>query len=490
MSVSRGGSAFNPQRDVWLLREGVSRASVNFAAYPPLEAVFKSSLKATMLWYAQNRSISHVVNLNARLLAFLNFKAGIGGDELSEVSHLDIINYRASLDVNRQWYLGSIAGFVRRWSGMGFPGIAPEAISLIGELKLKGNKKGVATLTMDPMTGPLTQIELDSLQASLNQALSRGAVSLSQFVLCWLVMALGMRPIQYAALKVRDFFVAQQGQSIQTYVLRMPRAKQRSTRPREEFSERVLSPELGRILSRYVECVKRDFEKLSPDVMEAPLFPGERSDDPLPGYEYHCSSGALAKRIKATFSRLKANSERNGELINITSRRFRQTIGTRAAEEGHGALVIAELLDHSDIQNVGVYVAATPAIVDRIDRAMAMHMAPLAQAFAGKLATRPLGIEASDHARHIRAPGMTGDMAPMASCGSHSFCGFLKPIACYTCANFEPWLDGPHDRVLQHLLDERDRLMQSGDARIAAINDRTILAVAEVIRLCDLAPKD
>lgn len=490
ISVSRGGSTFDPQGDFWVLREGVSKISVNFAAYPPLDVVFKSSLKATMLWYAQNRSTSHVKNLNERLLAFLNFKAGLGAGSIFEVSHLDVLNYRASLDIDRQWYMGTVAGFVRRWSDMGLPGITPEACSLIGELKLKGNRKGVATLTMDPVSGPLTQIELNSLQVSLNQAFSRGAISLSEFVLCWLVMALGMRPIQYAALKVRDFFVAQEGQSIQTYVLRMPRAKQRNTGPREEFSERVLSPELGRIVLRYVECVKRDFERLSPDVMDAPLFPGGRSDDSVLGYEYHCSSRVLANRIKAAFSGLKANSERNGEPINITSRRFRQTIGTRAAEEGHGALVIAELLDHSDIQNVGIYIAATPAIVDRIDRAMAMQMAPLAQAFAGKLATRPLRMDSSDHSRHIRAPGMTGDMAPMASCGSHTFCGFLKPIACYTCANFEPWLDGPHDRVLQHLLDERDRLMQSGDARIATINDRTILAVAEVIKLCSLASKD
>jgi len=198
----------------------------------------------------------------------------------------------------------------------------------------------------------------------------------------------------------------------------------------------------------------------------------------------------LVRRIKRILSGLSANSERTGEPINITSRRFRQTIGTRAAKEGHGALVIAELLDHSDIQNVSVYVAATPAIIDRIDRAMAMQMAPLAQAFAGKVAARPLGLEASDHSRHIRAPGVTGDMAAIASCGSHSSCGFLKPIACYTCANFEPWLDGPHDRVLHHLLDERNRLMRSGDVRIAAINDRTILAVAEVIQLCKLASQD
>jgi hypothetical protein len=35
--------------------------------------------------------------------------------------------------------------------------------------------------------------------------------------------------------------------------------------------------------------------------------------------------------------------------------------------EGHGELIIAELLDHSDTQNVGVYVQATPEIVESVE---------------------------------------------------------------------------------------------------------------------------
>jgi hypothetical protein len=76
-------------------------------------------------------------------------------------------------------------------------------------------------------------------------------------------------------------------------------------------------------------------------------------------------------------------------------------------------------------------------------------------------------------------------MKPMGNCGEHGFCGLLAPIACYTCRSFQPWLDGPHDAVLEHLICERERLLAGSDVRIASINDRTILAVAEVIRRCD-----
>jgi hypothetical protein len=154
--------------------------------------------------------------------------------------------------------------------------------------------------------------------------------------------------------------------------------------------------------------------------------------------------------------------------------------------EGHGELVIAELLDHTDIQNVGVYVQATPEIVERIDRAMAMHLAPLAQAFAGVIiADESEATRKGDPTSRICDPRIDSSMKPMGNCGKYAFCGSLAPISCYTCRSFQPWLDGPHEAVLNHLILERERLLVGSDIRIASINDRTILAVAEVVHRCE-----
>jgi hypothetical protein len=143
------------------------------------------------------------------------------------------------------------------------------------------------------------------------------------------------------------------------------------------------------------------------------------------------------------------------------------------------------MLDHSDTQNVGVYVASVPEIAERIDRAIAMELAPLAQAFKGALiADESEATRRGDPASRILDPRIDRSMKPMGSCGQNSFCGFNAPIACYTCKNFEPWLDGPHEAVLEHLLEKREQLLVTTDKRMAAINDRTILAVAEVIQLC------
>ena len=169
----------------------------------------------------------------------------------------------------------------------------------------------------------------------------------------------------------------------------------------------------------------------------------------------------------------------------ITPKRFRSTFGTRLAEEGASRAEIAERLGHADLQNVDVYFEASPAIVDSIDKAMGRQLAPLARAFRGRL------VEDEEHSTNKGAPGsriidFRVSNKPLASCsGSAKACGFNKPVACYTCFKFEPWLDGPHELVLKRLEAERDQLGK--DERIAAINDDAIEAVREVIAECSLA---
>ena len=124
--------------------------------------------------------------------------------------------------------------------------------------------------------------------------------------------------------------------------------------------------------------------------------------------------------------------------------------------------------------------------MDRIDRAIAMHLAPMAQAFAGVIIEdESQATRAGDPSSRICDPRFDATMRPMGNCGKHGFCGFLAPIACYTCVNFQPWLDGPHLAVLDYLIGERDRLASQTDLRIASVNDRTIYAIAEVVRLCE-----
>jgi hypothetical protein len=339
---------------------------------------------------------------------------------------------------------------------------------------------------MDSRHGPFTDVELNGIQLALDAAYEEGTIDLAAYLLAWLFMLLGQRSIQYAALKVCDVSVGRTREGDAVYSIKMPRAKQRNERLRTQFKDRIVIPQIGELLVSYATTIRAQFVGRMADPSQAPLFPAKPGGKTVTGFEYHHTAASLREFLKGTLEKLAVMSERTGRRLHITSTRFRRTVGTRAAEEGYGILIIAELLDHSATNNVGCYVEATPAIVKRIDRAIAMRMAPLAQAFAGVLIRDESEAKrGNDSASQIVDLRIDRSAKPMGSCGKHGFCGFAAPIACYTCRNFQPWLDGPHEAVLAHLLAQRERLMFVGDTRIASVNDRTILAVAEVIRRCE-----
>ena len=483
--TTRNGARFNPRLDRWSYRDNTKSINLDFADLG-ITVEMLLSAKKVLIWYAENKSPDHLNNMFVRFKHFL--KSGqINTNNLSMITSNDLINYRASLSSKNSWYLGSLSGFLKKWHALGIPGVADDAIALLKQLRLKGNLKGEAVLTMDVLDGPFSDIEVGAIHDSIDRAYEAGDIELDDYILVWLFLALGPRPIQYASLKVCDVGMSQSKDGTTIYSLNLPRAKQREQLSRSTFSQRVLIPQIGEKLVQHVAKVQAQFSGILADLNSAPVFPAKRSRKNEPkGFEYHQTAHALSVSLRNVLNELNIVSERTGEHLHITATRFRRTLGTRAAMEGHGELVIAELLDHTDTQNVGVYVQATPEIVERIDRAMALHLAPLAQAFAGVIIkTESEARRKGDPTSRICDPRFEPSMKPMGNCGQHGFCGELAPISCYTCRSFQPWLDGPHEVVLNHLISERERLMEVSDSRIASINDRTILAVAEVVRRCD-----
>jgi hypothetical protein len=464
---TRGGVTFDPRTDIWSYRDGVKQVRVNFSLIAGLlSAEMLHSLKAVLVWYCKYSSPSSVINMYSRVLALAKCLTKDRPITIERVSAIDLLNYKITLGNDPTGYLGGLSSILKKWHGLGLPGVSEDAISLLRDLRLNGNTKGIAVQTMDPVLGPYTGIELESIQTALNDCFAAGAIAEDAYLLAWLFISLGQRPSQYAALKVSDI----SGMLIDGevhYSLKVPRVKQRNAHPRVQLKTR------------------QRFQGKLAEPNDAPMFPCAKKSAWAPGYKFHQTGQGLTKRLNDTLLSLRVYSERTGDLLHISPIRFRRTLGTRAAQEGHGELVIAEMLDHSDTQHVGSYVASVPEIAARIDRAMAMEMAPLAQAFKGALINNES--EATRHgdpSSRILDLRIDRSMKPMGSCGQYSFCEFNAPIACYTCRSFEPWLDGPHEAVLNHLLEKREQLLVTTDTRMAAVNDRTILAVAEVIQLC------
>lgn len=481
------GAIFDPNNLRWSFHDGLQPISLNFERLRGCATeAFIEAMKFPLVWYAENTEGVSLRGLFQSLKQFLVQMASIRGYPVDVIDSSLLISFRASLTANTEWKLGDLTGLFKKWGSLGAPGITDDAVRFIKTIRLKGNRKGVAVLTMDPLEGPLTDMERSAVQAALNENYAMGKIALDDYILAWLALLLGQRPIQYAMLKVGDVEEVVKSDGTREYVLKIPRAKQQSDKTRRhQLKERLITPSIGKLLLIHADIVKEQLkEKFSEDPLQAPLFPQRlHTKSVRPAFHFHATPGEIGSRIRKILSGLNVYSERTGRTVKTTAKRLRHTIATVAAREGHGELIIAELLDHSDTQNVGVYVKATPEIVERIDHAIALHMAPLAKAFVGNfICDESEAARGDDPTSRIVDPRFDEKMRPMGSCGRSGACEFWAPIACYTCKSFQAWVDGPHEKVLLYLLAERERQIRDVDARIASINDRTILAVAAVVR--------
>lgn len=481
---TRSGIEFSPDDARWRFRDGTTLISLNFTLLPETAAPLLPGLKRTLLWYLQNRAPGTSVRSFREFLWFVRLLAEKCDVVIKRIRPEDIANIKLS-SANTEYRLSGLRPFLLKWSELGAVGVGEDVSYVLKRLHLMQNPVGVAVATLDSETGPLTDLEFEAIQAALNNAYAQGEIDSERLLLCYLLMALGVRPVQLASLKCCDMIEPESPNG--DYLLKVPRAKQRDQLARGAFKWRKLALQLGELLAAHVQKLQSEFADRLKDARDAPLFPQRNKTDVVnaSGFEYHATAASLSQRIVAIFSKLRVPSERLDGVIPATSVRFRRTFATRAAEEGWPLMVIAELMDHNTTKFVEVYAGLTSRIRAQFSRKIAMEMAPLAMAFAGKIIRKEDEASRPGPASRIIDLRVDRGGASMGSCGSHAHCGFARPIACYGgCYDFEPWLDGPHEAAMDYMLDRRAHLMATADARIATINDRAILGCAQVILRC------
>ncbi|MDQ3059162.1 MAG: recombinase [Pseudomonadota bacterium] len=487
---SRAGYLFSEEDDVWILDKDNKIHTSTARQY--LNKETWDAFISTLVHYARTMSAAHTRNICDR------FTVMVSDTKASNITTTVLINYRATLDRDTEWYLGTIRGFLYKWHALGYPGIGDDVIDLLKGWRLKGNVKGDAVQRLDPTQGPLTDNELMAFNEGVVRGFETNLISITGLAMSLLTSHTGRRPRQIAYMKICDLDGTQKNKKGEPfYLIRIPRVKQQGEVFRDSFKAFAMTQELWVVLNaQRTQCIESVERKLGYELQEAdrlmlPLFPDLKAftkgmsvselRELLDTDRLHLASLEITKTLRQVVLSAKCYSERTGDLLEIVATRFRYTTGTRAAREGHGTMVIAELLDHSDTQNADVYIKNIPEHAAALDKAVGLLMAPYAQAFQGVLVDREGEAQRGDDlTSRIRHKGQgTG------TCGTYGFCGANVPIPCYTCRHFQPWLDGPHEIIYADLLAERGRIMEiTGDGAIAAVNDRTIFAVAQVIQQC------
>lgn len=479
-ALTRSKVLFNPQKDAWSYQDGVVSVYLDFGRIPSPFAGLVTALKGALLPFAQNNSPAYLVNLFETFLHFSrNVDQRLPEGNLLTLPH--IWQYIERLQPKDQYRVGVLNVLFQKWFSLGLQGLAENLVDFLRERRTPGNTKGERVRTHNPTNGAFTEFEYVALYRSIDAAYSSGILEDWAFVLSRLLFATGQRISQYASLKLCDFVVQTSKDGVDRYSIQMPLVKRRHAHSREEFKTYDLSPQTGKVVSKYV----RNKAATSEEGFNAPMFSFEGHGNGQGIFQGHCTAKKLSQRLIDELRCIAPTTSRlDGKPMPVSAQRFRYTFGTRMAEEGCSMVIVADRLGHTDLQNVGVYFEASPKIVENIDKALDKYLVPIAEAFRGNV------IADEDHASKKGTLGsriydFKSAKTSIGSCGKDSGCEFSKPVACYTCIKFEPWLDAPHEKLLDALLNEREKYLASGDERMAVINDNTIIAIREVISICE-----
>lgn len=203
--------------------------------------------------------------------------------------------------------------------------------------------------------------------------------------------------------------------------------------------------------------------------------------------QWHSTGADIHRRLQQIAKVVNAKG-REGNPLSLNPTRLRYTKGTNLARLGASVEVIAWLLDHSGIQTVNVYTDNLPEHAAAINEALkgSWRLQLVARMFRGEVVQSEENAVCGDNPRasriHFQGTGA-------ATCGVNKACGLGGgiPLACYTCNNFQPWLDGPHESVLSYLLQQRrEKARTLGDTHpLTTRQDKTIVAVINVLQRCE-----
>ena len=497
--LSQSGSRVDISGDTWIIAPHVS---INWRLQSVVAEVVLHATHEYIKNLIRTKAPSYVENQfnNLKRLFYIAQSCGLNIDSLQTFGDGFFTKIKHTL--GRSYPPGTVANTLdayRRWYVFGadqeFDGFEQECATYLVNQVIGGNDKGQAVLSQDPDEGPLRFVEVMALQGRLLAMLQDGTDLLDETLVTWLSLSFGIYPTAMMFLNEEDLIRTDLPDGAVRYELRIPRLKKRGVGLRDQFHTRPVDPRIGELFEhkirenrarRWVAVTGHDGRRF-----QSPMFPAPGINCRLIGSDFE--EHALRSRKDwfgeqlRSFIACTGLRREDGGLLHVTARRLRYTFATRLVREGASPAELADALDHTDLQHVMVYFNSRSDAVISLDKALALRLARVAQLLLGMLiGDESEALRGDDPASRIHfADPVERKLRTVGSCGTLGFCGLNAHLACYTCSKFQPWLDGPHEAVLDALLKERNDLLARGaDLKIVEANDLTIFAVAEAVTLC------
>lgn len=358
------------------------------------------------------------------------------------------------------------------------------------EMVIPGNPKGEAVRREFSDGGALdTNLETPLIKNALENDTGVEFEHYQQRAAVALCLSYGRNPANSAALNEEDLFLVLGTEPLQLWNLNIPRIKKRFISHRSDFIAESVELSTRVHIQNLIEKNQRMDSRVEVNgqliEVERPLF---RRTEPNGVYlrmgmydsAYRLYASEFSRLLSAFAERMDLRSPLTGEIMHLTARRFRYTVGCVYAAEGRSRKEVAVRLDHSDLQSVEVYFTLQGKMRSALDKAAAVHFASKVNAFLG-CAPVEQDLIASDRKIPFGFED-TGAVEATGGCGLDAHCERDPPLSCYLCPKFVPFRSSVHERVLDQLLSKQKAIRSPNGMGIGLAD--VILAVSQVVAMC------
>lgn len=428
------------------------------------------------------------------IVRFLNSCSEIGddeyGEELRDSLEDEIIRYFiANRNQKDEHQLSLIRIWYRASESLGLPGFDEFVALYLEGLKLKGNPKGLDVRIKIEGRGALSTVEFYHLKELLTRYRNEfipGSALYWKLVATWTFIVLGIRSSQLVLLNEEDFQVKTSEKGSKVYLLNVPSVKKHYSLPRTYFKKRTVPVFLGEMMEALIASNHKRTKKLGLEIPLLPLFmsnKGSYIDSGLSGIDiFRFSKDAAKTSVKDLLGSINQEESKNDGSslnINLNPRRLRKTFASQAAAQGVSARVLAELLDHEDLQHVMVYYEQSVEFTRKLDAVYRESFGELFEFFKGNITLETVVEAHKDQV--IYGPDSLRKLVEIGYCGSDQRCRLAPPYSCYGCDKLQACDNkAVHEEVLRSMQDEIDELFKH-QAQPGKYDTEHILACQQLI---------
>jgi hypothetical protein len=258
---SRVGWEYYFDDNEWRLDKNVIIPIKSLCGY--LEKNVEIGCVKTLSWFANTVSAHHVQSMFYRFLHYLKTC------QVSEITTTSLINFKHTLDKHTEWYLGTIRVLLLKWHRLGYPGVSDEVVSLLKNWRLKGNIKGDVVKRLDPVQGPLSDLELQAFNECAVQLFEQDKISFDEMAMALITSHTGRRPVQVSHLRVRDVLRGKNKSNGEFHLINIPKAKQSDSVFRDQFEQFAITETLYAILvTQANDAIGKIHKKLGYELQE------------------------------------------------------------------------------------------------------------------------------------------------------------------------------------------------------------------------------